>query len=562
MPFVNKARRVDPNLRKTNIGLTKREKEIYTIYSNAFKGVRNQLGDQKVLRDIMDALKANSASGVNNAINWRTFLESLNRTAPALAAQMVEVANLHSKVLPKKVQYQYNFESKDPRAIAWAQTQAGKRIQGITLETQQAVSDLIADGLRTKLSRDEIVAQLRQSVGLDRRQSKALGNFYMKRLEKYLEDGLTYEEAAAKAEKNGVRYRDKLLRQRAIRIARTEISAAANAGRYLSWEEANARGLLPPDSKKRWLTNIDERTCPICQPMNGTLIPWQATFSTGDIMPPAHPNCRCTSVIVPGEIQVIKSVEKHLQGKHDQSSHAGGRKGKVSISPTTNGSRKVSLGMYSADYAVGDLEATAQDGKDFMYRWEKNYEMRTVSAHLMGLEGVKSAGREKDNLEHDYLDSLVNPFGDDPEEFVYPKPILEAIVGSSRLMDATHKTAPSEVNLFRGIKAERGSPLRNMREGQTFELPLSSFAQKAYYAEGFAGTSGERPNVRGTSIIFNLKGLAKTYVLDPEESLAQGRFKINKIDKVANAAGSTTQVIELVQEATFDLETGTYVPVK
>ena len=329
MPFVNKARRIDPNLRKTNVGLTKREKEIYTIYSNAFKGVRNQLGDQKVLRDIMDALRTNSASGVNNAINWRTFLESLNNTAPALAAQMVEVANLHSKVLPKKVQYQYNFESKDPRAIAWAQTQAGKRIQGITLETQQAVADLIADGLRTKLSRDEIVAQLKQTVGLDKRQSKALGNFYMKRLEKYLEDGLTYEEAAAKAEKNGIRYRDKLLRQRAIRIARTEISSAANAGRYLSWEEANARGLLPPDSKKRWLTNIDERTCPICQPLNGNLIPWQATFSTGDIMPPAHPNCRCTSVIVPGEIQVIKSVEKHAPGRHSQQSHAGGRGGKV-----------------------------------------------------------------------------------------------------------------------------------------------------------------------------------------------------------------------------------------
>jgi SPP1 gp7 family putative phage head morphogenesis protein len=324
MPFVNKARRIDPNLRKTNIGLTKREKEIYTIYSNAFKGVRNQLGDQKVLRDIMDALRANSASGVNNAINWRTFLESLTNTAPSLAAQMVEVANLHSKVLPKKIQYQYNFESKDPRAIAWAQTQAGKRIQGITLETQQAVADLIADGLRTKLSRDEIVAQLKQTVGLDKRQSKALGNFYMKRLEKYLEDGLTYEQAAAKAEKNGIRYRDKLLRQRAIRIARTEISSAANAGRYLSWEEANARGLLPPDSKKRWLTNIDERTCPICQPMNGTLIPWQATFSTGDIMPPAHPNCRCTSVIVPGEIQVIKSVEKHAPGRHDQKTHGSG----------------------------------------------------------------------------------------------------------------------------------------------------------------------------------------------------------------------------------------------
>ena len=559
MPFVRKARPLsDPNLRKPNSGLTKYEKEIYDIYSKAFEGVKNQLGDKKVLNDILDALRANSAARVPNALNWSTFVIALDKTVPTLSKQIAAMANLHAKNLPRKIRYEYEFEAKDPRAIAWAQTQAGKRIQGITLETQQAVANLISDGLRTKLSREEIIAQLRQTVGLDKRQSRALGTFYERRLNKYLEDGMTYEEAAAKAEKEGNKYRVRLVKQRAIRIARTEISAATNAGRYLSWIEADARDLLPIGSTKRWITARDERTCNVCGPMNGLEIAWTMNFSTGDQMPPAHPNCRCTAVIVPAE----ESFAKHLQGKHDQSSHAGGRKGKVSISPTTNGSRKVSLGMYSADYVVGDAAATAEDGKDFMYRWEKNYEMRTVSAHLMGLEGVKSAGREKENLEHDYLDSLVNPFGDDPEEFVYPKPILQAIAGSSRLMDATHKVVPSEVSLFRGIKAERSSPLRNMREGQTFELPLSSFSQKAHYAETFAGTSGERPDLRGTSIIFNLKGLAKTYVLDPEESLAQGRFKVNKIDKIANAAGSTTQVIELLQEATFDLETGTYVPVK
>jgi SPP1 gp7 family putative phage head morphogenesis protein len=369
---------------------------------------------------------------------------------------------------------------------------------------------------------------------------------------------MTYEEAAKKAEKDGNRYRVRLLKQRAIRIARTEISAAANAGRYLSWIEAEDRGLLPAGSTKRWITATDERTCPICQPMNRVEIPWTIPFTTGDQMPPAHPNCRCTAVIVPAEAPVTK----HLPGKHDQQSHSGGRAGKVVISPASNGNRKVSLGMYSADYKIGDMEATAQDGKDFMYRWEKNYEMRTASAHLMGIKNVKSAGKEDENLEHDYLETLVNPFGDDPEEFVYPKPIVQAIAGSSRLIDATHSAIPSEVNLFRGIKAERSSPLRNLREGQSFELPLSSFAQKSYYAEQFAGTSGERPNIRGASIIFNLKGVAKTYVLDAEESLTQGRFKVGKIDRVPNAAGSTTQVIELLQEATFDLETGTYVQVK
>jgi SPP1 gp7 family putative phage head morphogenesis protein len=331
MPFVNKARRLDPNLRTTHVGLTKKEKEIYAIYMTAFEGVRNQLGDQKVLRDITDALRINSASGVNNAINWRTFLTSLTGVAPTLAAQVAEVATLHAKVLPKKIRYAYNFESKDPRAIAYAQSQAGKRIQGITLETQQAVSNLIADGLRTKLTREEIIAQLKQTVGLDKRQSKALSNFYIRRLEKYLEDGLTYEQAAAKAEKNGVRYRNKLLRQRAIRIARTEISSAANAGRMLSWAEADAQGFLPVGSEKRWKTAQDERTCPVCGPLHNMAVGWQDNFTTGDVMPPNHPNCRCTAVIVPADPTYEKSLyatiiktkrnswifAKHAPGKHN-----------------------------------------------------------------------------------------------------------------------------------------------------------------------------------------------------------------------------------------------------
>ena len=199
----------------------------------------------------------------------------------------------------------------------------------------------------------------------------------------------------------------------------------------------------------------------------------------------------------------FERIEKH--GDHDQSSHGAWSTGggeKVIISPANEGNRKVSLGQYSADYKINDVEATAKNGQDFMNQWNKNYEMRTVSAYLMGIEGAKSMGKE-DSLEHDYLATLKNPFGNDPEEFVHAKPIVEAIAGGSRLIEAIHNETPSEVNLFRGIKAESGSQLRTLQEGQTFELPLSSFAQKSYYAETFAGTSGERSNIKGTSIIFS-----------------------------------------------------------
>lgn len=488
MPFVNKARRIDPNLRKTNIGLTKREKEIYTIYSNAFNSVRNQLGDQKVLRDILDALKMNSASGVNNAINWRTFLESLSNTAPTLAQQIAEVANLHSKVLPKKLRYEYNFEAKDPRAIAWAQTQAGKRIQGITIETQQAVASMIADGLRTKLTREEIIAQLRQTVGLDKRQSKALGNFYMKRLEKYLEDGLTYEEAAKKAEKDGVRYRTRLVKQRAIRIARTEISAAANAGRYLSWEEADARGLLPPDSKKRWLTNIDERTCPVCQPMNGTLIAWEATFSTGDIMPPAHPNCRCTSVIVPGEIQVIKSIEKHAPGKHNQQSHAGGRGGGSVLGPIYD-----DLGLFMYDYDNANDKEKRKERDKLSTQQKGDW----TAAERGAVEAYQGGGH------YDINDSLRDTDG----EFDVKSAAYALLID-----DAMKKSKPlgRDITVYRGVKTseafdrqkEAKDFFNELEDGDEFsDLAFTSTTLDPRVAANFANLSSS-PDEQG--ILFRI----------------------------------------------------------
>jgi len=57
--------------------------------------------------------------------------------------------------------------------------------------------------------------------------------------------------------------------------------------------------------------------------MNGVEIDWEMPFSTGDQMPPPHPNCRCTAVIVPSEAPILK----HAPGKHNQQNHAGGRTG-------------------------------------------------------------------------------------------------------------------------------------------------------------------------------------------------------------------------------------------
>lgn len=83
---------------------------------------------------------------------------------------------------------------------------------------------------------------------------------------------------------------------RALRIAVTEttrIYAEANqmfanqlAAQYPGFEVV-----------KRYFTNVDDRVCPLCRPLDGKVAPYDDDFAIPN--PPLHPNCRCwTSVTV------------------------------------------------------------------------------------------------------------------------------------------------------------------------------------------------------------------------------------------------------------------------
>lgn len=76
---------------------------------------------------------------------------------------------------------------------------------------------------------------------------------------------------------------------RSYMIARTETSFAANMGTVSAYQRAGING-------KRWLTGSDERVCSKCGPMHGKKAPIDQPFENGFLVPPAHPNCRCTIV--------------------------------------------------------------------------------------------------------------------------------------------------------------------------------------------------------------------------------------------------------------------------
>lgn len=81
---------------------------------------------------------------------------------------------------------------------------------------------------------------------------------------------------------------------RSEKIARTEVLRASNFGSREGYKQS---GVI---KKMEWLTALDDRTCPICQPMNGKQISMRAKFDVNGAgridHPPAHPNCRCTII--------------------------------------------------------------------------------------------------------------------------------------------------------------------------------------------------------------------------------------------------------------------------
>lgn len=69
---------------------------------------------------------------------------------------------------------------------------------------------------------------------------------------------------------------------RATLIARTETLRAHNEGRKTFYDQVGV-------TKMEWITAEDERTCPVCAPMNGKVYDIK-----GDVTAPLHPACRCS----------------------------------------------------------------------------------------------------------------------------------------------------------------------------------------------------------------------------------------------------------------------------
>jgi hypothetical protein len=191
----------------------------------------------------------------------------------------------------------------DPAAVRYADVRGAQLVTDIDAANRTAVRYVIRDSLALGRSPADTARLLRDTVGLHTRWARAVVNYDEATMRQLIRAGMTPAQARAATDARVKTYRDRLIRRRAEMIARTEIQLAQNMARQTSWDASNKAGLLDGQSQKEWLVapsgSRRGAPCDVCAGLNGKRVQWNAAFPTGHTMPPAHPHCRCTAVLIP-----------------------------------------------------------------------------------------------------------------------------------------------------------------------------------------------------------------------------------------------------------------------
>lgn len=238
-------------------------------------------------------LRNTPVSQIADALPWSSFGRELQVLQQTILDEATRVAMRTAADFG--VEVGTSFDMVNPRALEWAEQHLGRLIVQITDEQRAMVQQIVDNALRGGATVDDVAGSLSRVIGLHDRWAMAVDNAYQGTLSRLLAEGATQAQAQQTAERIAAAYRQRLIQARARTIARTEILSAQNAGRQLGWEDAIRQGFADPNSTKVWV--VDD-PCDICADLEDEEVPWDAEFSNGEQMPPAHPNCECTAILV------------------------------------------------------------------------------------------------------------------------------------------------------------------------------------------------------------------------------------------------------------------------
>lgn len=276
-----------------NEDLLPNESKIADIIGTALEELRAGAFGQS----LMNALNAGNATNAIANLDWGKFGQTLSTMRLPLEQQLAASGKGEAKALGDVIGHMA-FNVTDPRAVEWAATRAGEQVITFSQSVKDDIRGVITSAFVNQTDPREIAGMIDRQVGLFPRWATAVENRYQQSLTGFMASGMPYGDANDRAKALADAYRERLIDKRCQMIARTEVIRAANQGRATAWAQAVEAGLIDPaTTTKEWVAEAD--ACDECDTLNEEQVFMDDSFSTGDDMPPLHPNCRCSVVLVP-----------------------------------------------------------------------------------------------------------------------------------------------------------------------------------------------------------------------------------------------------------------------
>lgn len=416
------------------------------------------------------------------------------------------------------------FNLIDERSVIYARERVGQLIVEITEQMREVVRETIAQAQSGQMTYQSAAIRLQSTIPLTSRDAGAVDKFIEKKFAKFMRDGLSEARARIKAQDMGAKYAAKLLESRTRTIARTEIIDASMSGRYIGWEAGVTAGQISNDSIKEWIAEPD--ACPICRELDGKLIGWNdewqfpegVTAGSSNRMPPAHPNCRCSVVILPPDYaeniftpqsggEMPESAEqfmKHMLGQHDQSSHARRKVAGVPDNIDLDGKRFDSAARRELGGKVLDFENTRQAEWDNLVAQRHNGKNWN---ELDYFEKEQARGYWKDV---DELPSVQNAKAEVENHFLFKDAAALESVQGGKIGDYSFTTPYSPMEKFTRIASRTG-------QDERWDADAANRADKQLL--NLVG--GENPTVygigpdnKGVSVVGAADGLTRENILE------------------------------------------------
>lgn len=246
----------------------------------------------------MQMLEASSTEGFLNALPWTQFAEHLGQTVEpisgavgrAISEELGTIGHAGAKL---------SLTSVDALSHKYAQEQAGQLIRNISDSQRNTIRGILANAQAGNYTVDQAAREIRKGIGLHPAWANAVTNYENRLSAQPAPKGYSANRWQQTIDKRVARYREQLIRKRSYNIARTEIITAENLGVYATWSQAIGSGAADVNSRKEWAPGPG--ACRICERLSGEIVGWDAPFSNGAMMPPAHPSCRCSANLLPPE---------------------------------------------------------------------------------------------------------------------------------------------------------------------------------------------------------------------------------------------------------------------